>query len=59
MPATGGAGQFVHYGGTSQLFETAEIESRYGSQECYLQRVRAAAEKWVNELYLLAEDVGL
>lgn len=58
-PSTGGAGQVLHYVGSSQLFDAGEIESRYGSRESYLQRVRTAAAQRVKERYLLAEDVDL
>ncbi|MEE2784122.1 MAG: alpha/beta hydrolase domain-containing protein [Pseudomonadota bacterium] len=58
-PDSGGAGQLVEYVGSTRLFGADEIERRYDGREAYLVLVREAAEKLVEQRYLLAEDVEL
>jgi hypothetical protein len=58
-PRSGGVGQLVEYVGSTQFFEAAEIERRYGGRSTYLRLIREAAEKLVQERYLLADDVEL
>jgi hypothetical protein len=58
-PDAGGAGQLLEYVGSTVFFPAAEIERRYGDSRAYLQLVREAAEKLVQERYLLAEDIDL
>ena len=58
-PRSGGVGQLVEYVGSTQFFEADEIERRYGDRSTYLRLIREAAEKLVQERYLLVGDVEL
>jgi len=58
-PRSGGVGQLVEYVGSTQFFEADEIERRYGGRSTYLRLIREAAEKLVQERYLLPDDVEL
>ncbi len=58
-PDAGGAGQLLEYVGSTRFLAAEEIERRYGDRDAYLELVREAAEKLVQERYLLAEDVTL
>jgi hypothetical protein len=58
-PRSGGVGQLVEYVGSTQFFRADEIERRYGGRGAYLRLIREAAEKLVQQRYLLADDVEL
>ncbi len=58
-PRSGGVGQLVEYVGSTQFFGVAEIKRRYGGRETYRRLIREAAEKLVQERYLLVDDVEL
>ena len=58
-PETGGAGQVLHYAGSTRFFPRDEVLRRYGSRDAYLERIRAAADELVGQRYLLEGDIGL
>jgi hypothetical protein len=70
-PETGAPEQIVPMQGSSHFFAATRaereaardprpsLEERYNSREAYLDRVRAAANKLVDEGYVLAEDIEI
>ena len=66
-PTTGAPGQLLDYLGSSVPFPVEaddadprrSISERYRDREDYLTKIRAAAERLVEQRYLLASDVSL
>lgn len=70
-PETGAPEQIISMQGFSRFFVPTQaarqasgdprpsLEERYASRDAYLEQVRAAVQKLINERYLLAEDIEL
>ena len=58
-PEAGAPEQIIPMVGFSLFFDPDEVRRRYPDRDAYSAQVRTAAERLVNERYLLAEDVEI